>query len=85
MLLIPCPWCGDRAEIEFRYAGEAHRPRDPSYADEEWADYLYQRANVRGPHRERWRHAGGCGQFFNVVRDTVSDHIAYSYPIGKPQ
>ncbi|MBE7204270.1 MAG: sarcosine oxidase subunit delta, partial [Parafilimonas terrae] len=24
MLLIPCPYCGDRPELEFRYAGHAH-------------------------------------------------------------
>ena len=31
MLLIPCPWCGPRDEIEFHYGGEAHiaRPADP--------------------------------------------------------
>ena len=32
MLLIPCPWCGEREETEFRCGGEAHilRPRDPA-------------------------------------------------------
>jgi sarcosine oxidase subunit delta len=31
MLLIECPWCGPRDEIEFSYGGEAHRvrPGDP--------------------------------------------------------
>ncbi len=31
MLLIHCPWCGPRDEIEFKYGGEAHitRPADP--------------------------------------------------------
>ena len=31
MLLIRCPWCGDRDEIEFRYGGQAHLayPEDP--------------------------------------------------------
>ncbi|MGE5094790.1 MAG: sarcosine oxidase subunit delta, partial [Betaproteobacteria bacterium] len=24
MLLIPCPWCGPREEIEFSYGGQAH-------------------------------------------------------------
>ncbi|MGZ8625813.1 MAG: sarcosine oxidase subunit delta, partial [Actinomycetota bacterium] len=24
MLLIPCPWCGPRDEVEFRYGGQAH-------------------------------------------------------------
>ncbi len=31
MLLIRCPWCGPRDEIEFRYGGQAHLvyPADP--------------------------------------------------------
>ena len=31
MLLITCPYCGPRPEIEFRCGGEAHiaRPADP--------------------------------------------------------
>ena len=27
MLLIRCPYCGERPEIEFRYGGEAHIAR----------------------------------------------------------
>lgn len=86
MLLIPCPWCGERPEIEFRYGGEAHisRPPDPaSLSDEAWTEYLYFRTNPKGRHAERWRHTHGCGRFFNVLRDTVSDRILYAYLIGE--
>jgi sarcosine oxidase, subunit delta len=86
MLLIPCPWCGKRPEIEFRYAGEAHleRPPDPAAVeDDAWGDFLYMRRNPRGPHAERWRHTHGCGRFFNLVRDTVTDRIATSYRPGE--
>jgi sarcosine oxidase, subunit delta len=82
MLLIPCPFCGDRCEIEFRHAGEAHIPRPTtptSVSDAEWADYLYNRANPKGLHIERWRHVHGCGRFFNAVRDTVSDFFVMTY------
>lgn len=51
MLLIPCPYCGDRPETEFSYGGEAHieRPRDPqALSDEEWAAFLFTRANAKG-------------------------------------
>ena len=44
MLLIECPWCGERAETEFSYGGEAgiRRPADPYALDDaEWADYLF--------------------------------------------
>src|SRR5579871_5583776 len=89
MLLIPCPYCGmERPEIEFRYGGEAHiqRPVDPgAVSDEGWADYLYVRANPKGVLAERWRHASGCGRFFNVLRNTVSDRILASYKAGDPR
>jgi sarcosine oxidase subunit delta len=86
MLLIPCPFCGPRPELEFRYGGEAHmsRPADPaSVSDEDWAAFLYQRGNPRGLHRERWRHVHGCGRFFNVLRDTRNDRILETYKIGE--
>jgi Sarcosine oxidase, delta subunit family len=40
MLLIPCPHCGRRPEIEFRCGGEAHiaRPARPDEVDDAgWA------------------------------------------------
>ena len=83
MLNIACPHCGPRAEIEFRYAGEAHRIRPtPECSDQEWADYLFQRENKRGRHAERWRHLHGCGSYFNAVRDTLTDQIVETYPAG---
>jgi sarcosine oxidase subunit delta len=85
MLLIPCPYCGSRPELEFAYGGEAHiaRPANPmSLDDETWAAFLYQRSNPRGVHAERWRHLHGCGRFFNARRDTVSDTILITYPVG---
>jgi sarcosine oxidase subunit delta len=88
MLLITCPHCGPRAELEFSYGGEAHiaRPVDPSALDDEaWATFLYKRSNPKGVHAERWRHLHGCGRFFNVLRDTVSDAIVTTYPAGRPR
>ena len=89
MLLIPCPYCGERRpEIEFRNGGEAHiaRPLDPSsLTDEQWAEYLYMRTNPKGVHFERWRHVHGCGRFFNAVRNTVSDRILMTYKAGEPR
>jgi sarcosine oxidase, subunit delta len=85
MLLVPCPYCGDRAEIEFSYGGEAHvvRSEDPSTVDDEkWSEFLYFRSNPKGPHAERWRHVHGCGRFFNVIRDTRTDAILACYKIG---
>jgi sarcosine oxidase, subunit delta len=88
VLLINCPYCGPRAEIEFRNGGEAHiaRPSDPAATtDETWTEFLYMRTNPKGAHAERWRHRHGCGRFFNVVRDTVSDKILANYRVGEPR
>jgi sarcosine oxidase, subunit delta len=87
MLLISCPYCGPRPEIEFRYGGEAHitRPHDPAQLDDAaWQNYLYARTNPKGRHFERWRHASGCNRFFNCLRDTVSDAILHTYKLGEP-
>ena len=85
MLLIQCPYCGPRAEIEFRHGGEAHlvRPGGDAENEAEWAEYLYARDNIRGRAAERWRHIHGCGQFFNAVRDTVSDRFTCTYEAGE--
>jgi len=89
MLLIPCPFCGmERPEIEFRHGGEAHvaRPSNPaSVSDEAWTEYLYFRSNPKGVYAERWRHVSGCGRFFNVIRNTVSDRILAAYKPGEPR
>lgn len=87
MLLIPCPWCGERDETEFAYGGEAHiaRPKSPeSLTDAAWADYLYMRKNPKGPHFERWFHANGCRRWFNVARNTATNRITGSYRMGEP-
>ena len=89
MLLIPCPYCEmERPELEFRNGGEAHiaRPLDPSaVSDADWAEYLYFRSNPKGVMAERWRHVSGCGRFFNVLRDTVSDKFLAVYKAGEPR
>jgi sarcosine oxidase subunit delta len=87
MLLIPCPYCGERPEIEFTHGGEAHliRPAPPSSVDDAtWGEFLYMRANSKGAYAERWRHARGCGKFFNVVRDTTTDFFLAVYKSGEP-
>jgi heterotetrameric sarcosine oxidase delta subunit len=87
MLLIPCPWCGQRDETEFRYGGQAHvaYPEDPAaLTDEEWARHLFFRDNPNGPFAERWCHSAGCRRWFNAVRDTVTNEILAVYRIGEP-
>ncbi len=86
MLLVTCPHCGARPEIEFRYGGEAHvaRPADPSALDDaQWAEFLFFRSNPKGVYAERWNHAHGCGRWFNALRDTASDAFLATYPAGQ--
>jgi sarcosine oxidase subunit delta len=88
MLLIACPYCGPRAEIEFRWGGEAHiaRPADASKVDDAaWGEYLFTGTNPKGVHAERWLHAHGCQRWFNALRDTASDRILQTYAIGQPR
>lgn len=85
MLIVTCPWCGEREVSEFSYGGEAHiaRPANPDeLSDEQWGDYLFFRSNPRGIHHERWVHTHGCRRWFNAVRDTVSDEFFGSYRPG---
>jgi sarcosine oxidase, subunit delta len=84
MLLIHCPWCGPRDEIEFRCGGESHiaRPGPPeAVSDERWADYLFNRINPKAIHYERWVHRAGCRQWFNIARDTRNHQILAVYPL----
>jgi len=85
MLIIPCPYCGERDESEFTYGGEAHRhpPKNPtSVTEEEWVEYLFYRTNVKGEYHELWYHSSGCRKWFNVIRNTISYKISESYMIN---
>ena len=85
MLRIPCPWCGLRDEPEFSYGGEATLTRPAGDVDDAaWAHYLFDRTNPKGRHCERWCHTFGCGQWFNLVRVTVTHEIYGSYRMGEP-
>lgn len=86
MLRIPCPYCGTRDQDEFHFGGEnrAQRPENPDrLGDQEWAEYLFYRDNLKGRHDELWVHSHGCRQWFNVVRDTYTHEIIGSSRIGE--
>jgi sarcosine oxidase subunit delta len=86
MLLIPCPWCGRRDENEFACGGQSHiaRPGPPeAVSDAEWGAYLFERINPKGVHYERWVHRFGCGQWFNLARDTVTHEVKAVYRMGE--
>jgi sarcosine oxidase subunit delta len=80
MLQIPCICCGPRDETEFVCGGTSHIRRPELNADDRaWGAYLYIRENPKGLHLERWCHVQGCGQWFNVARNTVTHEISAVY------
>ena len=87
MLIIPCPWCGPRAQTEFTCGGEGHivRPDPDTASDAEWGDYLFMRDNPKGVHLERWFHAHGCRKWFHVARSTVTHEVLKVYGITEPR
>jgi heterotetrameric sarcosine oxidase delta subunit len=79
VLIIDCPYCGQRESAEFSYGGDASvtRPPDPeAVSDAEWTTYLFMRDNPKGPHLEHWFHRDGCRGWLKVTRSTVTQDIA---------
>jgi heterotetrameric sarcosine oxidase delta subunit len=73
MLLVRCPWCGERDVVEFSYGGQAGvaYPADPAeVSDQQWSQFLFVRDNPKGVWRERWVHTHGCRRWFELERDT---------------
>jgi sarcosine oxidase subunit delta len=54
-----------------------------SLSDEEWGDYVFMRKNPKGMQHEQWRHASGCGRWFNALRHTVSYRFEATWKIGE--
>ena len=78
MLLIPCPFCGPRDESEFRYGAEsgvAYAADASRLDDAAWGEWVFVRANPKGPLNERWYHGQGCRRWFSLRRDTATDEI----------
>jgi heterotetrameric sarcosine oxidase delta subunit len=85
MMLIPCPWCGPRSQVEFVHGGDASLRRPaPDAPMAEWIDYVYLRDNPCGPSDELWCHAAGCRSWFRLRRDTRTHDIAGSAPLHEP-
>jgi sarcosine oxidase subunit delta len=76
-MLITCPYCGPRDLAEFTYQGDANRTRpDPASTDAAaWHDYVYERINTAGDHKEFWQHSGGCRSHLLVTRSTLTHGV----------
>ena len=77
MLLIPCPYCGERDESEFSYGGGS---RDyPSLGEDhsinDWFQSVYFPKLDQNTLSEYWYHNAGCEQWFELKRDLVTHKI----------
>jgi sarcosine oxidase subunit delta len=73
--------CGERDYTEFRYGGDATKPR-PVHANEDrkaWHDYVFVFDNPKGSHREFWQHVLGCRQWLVLERNTSTNVVATSW------
>ena len=86
MILINCPYCGERDQSEFSNGGEAHvaRPENSeNLNDKDWGRYVFYRDNPKGIFYERWVHTHGCRKWFNAVRNTSTDEILKIYKLNE--
>lgn len=72
---ITCPICGPRSGYEFRFGNEDCGPApDQDGLDlETYTDYVHLHEAKGGPQKEWWCHTGGCGVWFTIWRDTVTE------------
>jgi len=72
---ITCPICGKRNGYEFRFGGEERGPRpdEKGLSTDKWCDYVHMRSNVGGAQKEWWHHRDGCGAWFTICRDTLTN------------
>jgi len=75
-----CPLCGERDFSEFRYGGDASKPR-PAHGTVDrkvWHDYLFLFENPKGSHLEFWQHVLGCRQWLVLERNTATNEVGTS-------
>ncbi len=82
MYLIPCPYCGPRAQAEFTYERTTDSTVDPAAPADEAMRALFTRANPMGLDDEIWRHTYGCRAWMVLTRHRVTHVIAAVRPIG---
>ena len=75
--------CATRANSAAEAPRTCARP-ELDQSDAAWGEYLFFRDNPKGVHLERWRHTYGCGQWFNLARNTVTHEILSVYAITDP-
>ena len=87
MLLIPCPWCGPRAEDEFSFGGAPvtfpKLDNGSIPCMQTWHEVVHLRENRKGDAQELWFHQSGCERWFKVTRNTQTHEFIESIPAPK--
>ncbi len=75
MYTITCPICGKRNQKEFRYGNEdvGPMPSHDTLTPEKYLENLYSNGNHAGVQKEWWCHRQGCGTWFKVERNTLTN------------
>lgn len=85
MQIFPCPFCGDRNETEFHFAGELGKVRPDTtveISEADWASYLFTQRNEKGAVQEVWMHTP-CAELFVLERDSVTMAVTGSRALRK--
>ncbi|MBW1698428.1 MAG: sarcosine oxidase subunit delta [Deltaproteobacteria bacterium] len=74
-LTLTCPICGKRNAYEFRYGGEEKGPPPErnNMAPEAWYSRIHANNCAAGPQKEWWNHRDGCGTWFTLHRNTLTN------------
>ena len=75
MLLIACPHCGPRAQVEFTYERTVDSVVEPAAPADEAIERLFTRANPRSIDGEIWRHSFGCRAWLVMTRHRTTHEI----------
>jgi heterotetrameric sarcosine oxidase delta subunit len=72
---ITCPICGKRDAYEFRYGNEERggRPDEEGITAETFSDYVFLKWHSGRPRQEWWYHRDGCGSWFTIRRDPMTN------------
>jgi len=84
MKTLDCPLNGRRNISEFACLGEVKACPAPDADTGAWAEYVFLERNPAGPVREWWMHLA-TSYVFVVERDTRTDDILATYPVGDPR
>lgn len=76
MIIINCPFCGNRDHNEFHYGGDGSIIfPDLNDSQQTWHDAIFMRENICGMQTETWQHLHGCRMWLYVERNTLTHKI----------